>query len=76
MMSVVVSMVISSLYLNIILSLFMLQQTLFHVCHRTDNYSVTLFVKKAVIVFATGPGLGVFYSLSFNTASLVPPGTH
>jgi hypothetical protein len=42
MMSVVVLMVISSLYLNIILSLFMIQQTLSHVCRRTNNYLVTL----------------------------------
>jgi len=42
MMSVVVLMVISSLYLNIIPSLFMIQQTISHVCRRTNNYRVTL----------------------------------
>jgi hypothetical protein len=42
MMSVVVSIVISSLYLNIIPFLFMIQQTLSPVCRRTNNYFVAL----------------------------------
>ena len=42
MISVVVLMVISSLYLNFITSVFMLQQTLSHVCRRTNNYFVAL----------------------------------
>ena len=42
MMSVVVLMVISSLYFNVITSVFMIQQILSPVCHRTNNYFVVL----------------------------------
>ena len=54
MMSDVVLMSISALYFNIITSGFMIQQTLTYVCHRTNNYCVTLFIKKHVVFLATG----------------------
>ncbi|MBP1746954.1 MAG: hypothetical protein H6Q54_1569 [Deltaproteobacteria bacterium] len=42
MISVVVLMVISSLYVNFITSIFTIQQTLTYVCRRTNNYFVVL----------------------------------
>jgi hypothetical protein len=56
MISVVVLIVISSFYFNLTTSVIIIQQTLFHVCHRTNNYFVALFIKKCVVFFATGIG--------------------
>ena len=42
MISVVVLMVISSLYFNVITSVIIMQQTLSSVCRRTNNYFVAL----------------------------------
>ena len=46
MMSVVVLMGISSLYVNIITSLLMIQQALSLVCRRTNNYFVALLCAR------------------------------
>jgi hypothetical protein len=57
MMSVVVSMVMSSLYVNYIASVFTIQQTFTYVCRRTNNYFVALFVCEDVVFFTTGIGI-------------------
>ena len=56
MISVVVLMVISSFYFNLITSVIIIQQTLFHVCRRTNNYFVALLCMSVSSFLLQGLG--------------------
>jgi len=74
MISVVVLMVISSLYVNFIVSVFTIQQKFTDVCRRSNNYFVALLCTSvSSSLLQELDQIPLFFS--FNTAILLPQRT-